>query len=83
MTRRNDEALSVVLSVAEDCFYRCLGRFWFRCQRVVTLGNFEEAVEDDEEFLDIGRNNSANYIFLTLATDFLTEAPAREHLFRN
>jgi hypothetical protein len=39
--------------------------------------------EDDEEFLEIGGNNSASDIFLTLATDFLTDAPAREHLFRN
>jgi hypothetical protein len=29
----------------------------------------------------MGGNNSANDIFLTLATDFLTEAPALEHLF--
>ncbi len=46
-------------------------------------GHFEEAAEDDEEFLHIGGNNSASDIFLTLATDFLTEAPAREHLFQN
>ncbi len=46
-------------------------------------GHFDEAVEDDGEFHKIGGNNSANDIFLTLATDFLTEAPALEHLFRN
>ncbi len=45
--------------------------------------HFEEAVEDEEEFLEIGGNNSASAIFLTLATDFLTDAPAREHLFWN
>jgi len=50
---------------------------------VTLCGYFEEAVEDGEEFLDIGGNNSARDIFLTLAMDFLTEAPAREHLFRN
>ncbi len=50
---------------------------------MTSLCRFEEAIEDDEEFLDIGGNNSANDIFLTLATDFLTEAPAQEHLFQN
>ncbi len=46
-------------------------------------GHFDEAVDDDEEFREIGGNNLANDIFLTLATDFLTEAPALEHRFRN
>ncbi len=46
-------------------------------------GYFDEAVEDDEEFCEIGGNNLANDIFRTLATDFRTEAPALEHLFRN
>ncbi len=46
-------------------------------------GHFEEAVEDDEEFLDIGGKSSASDIFLTFAMDFLTEAPALEHLFQN
>jgi hypothetical protein len=50
---------------------------------LVVMCHFEEAVEDDEEYLEIGRNSYARDIFLTLATDFLTEAPAREHLFRN
>ncbi len=54
---------------------------WYRFQSVTTRGYFDEAVEDDEEFRDIGGNNSANDIFLTLATDFRTEAPALEHLF--
>jgi hypothetical protein len=48
----------------------------FVCSGTKTSGHFEEAVEDDQEFLDIGGNNSASDIFLTLATDFLTEAPA-------
>jgi hypothetical protein len=47
------------------------------------LCHFEEAVEDDELFLEIGGKSSANDIFLTLAIDFLTEAPALEHLFWN
>ncbi len=46
-------------------------------------GHFEEAVEEDEEFREIGGKSSAKDIFLTLATDFLTEAPALEHRFRN
>ena len=51
--------------------------------RVTTGSYFDEAVEDDEEFREMGGNSSANDIFLTLATDFLTEAPALEHLFLN
>jgi hypothetical protein len=47
------------------------------------VAHFEEAVEDDDEFLEIGRKSSASDIFRTLATDFLTVAPAHEHLFRN
>ncbi len=54
---------------------------WYRFQSVTARGHFDEAVEDDEEFCEMGGNNSANDIFLTLATDFLTEAPALEHLF--
>ncbi len=34
-------------------------------------------------FGEIGGKSSAKDIFLTLATDFLTEAPALEHLFLN
>jgi len=45
--------------------------------------HFVEAVDDDDEFRDIGGKSSARDIFLTLATDFLTEAPALEHLFLN
>ena len=47
----------------------------------MTLAHFEEAVDDEDEFREIGRKSSAKDIFLTLATDFLTEAPALEHLF--
>ena len=56
---------------------------WYRFQSVTARGYFDEAVEDDEEFHEMGGNNSANDIFLTLATDFRTEAPALEHLFLN
>ncbi len=50
---------------------------------MTSRGHFDEAIEDDEEFREIGGNSSANDIFLTLATDFLTEAPAFEHHFQN
>ncbi len=56
---------------------------WYRFQSVTARGYFYEAVEDEEEFRKMGGNNSANDIFLTLAMDFLTEAPALEHLFLN
>jgi len=57
--------------------------FRYRFQRVTARGYFEEAVEDEEELREMGGNSSAKDIFLTLATDFLTEAPALEHLFLN
>jgi len=56
-------------------------RIWIR--KLLPLTHFEEAVDDDEEFWEIGGKSSAKDIFLTLATDFLTEAPALEHLFLN
>ena len=56
---------------------------WYQFQRVTARGYFDEAVEDEEELREMGGNNSAKDIFLTLATDFLTEAPALEHLFLN
>ena len=56
---------------------------WYRFQRVTARGYFDEAVEDEEELREMGGNNSDKDIFLTLATDFLTEAPALEHLFLN
>ena len=56
---------------------------WYRIQRVTARGYFDEAVEDEEELREMGGNNSDKDIFLTLATDFLTEAPALEHLFLN
>ena len=55
----------------------------YRVCRVTARGYFDEAVEDEEELREMGGNNSAKDIFLTLATDFLTEAPALEHLFLN
>ena len=56
---------------------------WYRFQRVTARGYFDEAVEEDEELREMGGNNSVKDIFLTLATDFRTEAPALEHLFLN
>jgi hypothetical protein len=47
----------------------------------LALAHFEEAVDDEDEFREIGGKSSARDIFLTLATDFPTEAPALEHLF--
>ena len=68
-------------------FFRwCLANnflLWYRFQRVTAQGYFDEAVEDEEELREMGGNSSAKDIFLTLATDFLTEAPALEHLFLN
>jgi len=49
----------------------------------LALAHFEEAIDDEEKFQEIGGKSSAKDIFLTLATDFLTEVPALEHLFRN
>ncbi len=56
---------------------------YIRVQTGEPVGHFQEADEDNDEFLEIGRKSSANDIFLTLATNFLTEAPALEHLFLN
>ncbi len=56
-------------------------RIWIR--KLLAMAHFEEAVDDEDEFREIGGNSSAKDIFLTLATDFLTEAPALEHRFRN
>jgi hypothetical protein len=68
---------------------QCIPIFSRGCITTISVGSrspqlhFVEAVDDDDEFRDMGGNNSANDIFLTLATDFLTEAPALEHLFLN
>ena len=83
VTGSDVEALCVIGGFCEDCFDGSVHRYWFRIQRVALHGHFEEAVEDDKEFLDIGGKSSTKDIFLTFATDFLTEAPALEHLFRN
>jgi hypothetical protein len=50
---------------------------------VTARGHFDETIENDEEFCEIGGNSSANDIFWTFATDFRTEAPALKHRFRN
>ena len=83
MAGRHVVALGVVefRRVDGPDFNNCL--LWYRFQSVTARGYFDEAVEDDEEFREMGGNNSANDIFLTLATDFRTEAPALEHLFLN
>jgi hypothetical protein len=61
----------------------CVNEFRIRIWKLLPLAHFEEAVEDEDEFREIGGKSSTNDIFLTLATDFLTEAPALEHLFQN
>ncbi len=71
-------------------------KFWFRevealhvdelrirIRKQLALAHFEEAVDDEDEFWEIGGKSLARDIFLTLATDFLTEAPALEHRFWN
>jgi len=71
-------------------------KFWFRkveALRVdklririweqLIVAHFEEAVEDEDKFWEIGGKSSARDIFLTLSTNFLTGAPALEHLFLN
>ncbi len=55
----------------------------FRIWKLLPLAHFEEAIDDEDEFREIGWKSSAKDIFLTFATDFLTEAPALEHLFWN
>ena len=54
-----------------------------RIRGQLTVAHFEEAVEDEDKFWEIGRKSSARDIFLTLSTNFLTGAPALEHLFLN
>ncbi len=54
--------------------------FRIRIQNLLSLAHFEE---DEDEFWEIGGKSSIKDIFLTFATDFLTNAPAFEHLFRN
>ena len=54
-----------------------------RVRKLLALAHFEEAIDDEDEFWEIGGKSSAKDIFLTVATDFLTKAPALEHRFRN
>jgi hypothetical protein len=54
---------------------------WIR--KRLALTHFEEAIDDDDEFQEIGGKSSAKDIFLTFATDFRTEAAAREHHLQN
>ncbi len=54
-----------------------------RVRKLLALAHFEEAVDDEDVFWEIGGKSSARDIFLTLDTDFLTEAPALEHRFWN
>ncbi len=60
----------------------CINEFQVQIQKRLALTHFEEAVDDDE-FQEIGGKSSAKDIFLTFATDFRTEAAAREHRLQN
>ena len=77
----------VALGLVEIWFVKCSDInnlfLWYRFQSVTTRGYFDEAVEDEEELREMGGNSSARDIFLTLATNFRTDAPALEHLFLN
>ena len=57
----------------------CIDELRIRVRKLLALAHFEEAVDDEDEFWEIGGKSSAKDIFLTLAMDFLTEAPALEH----
>ncbi len=80
---------SVTSNIFEEKFWfrevevLCVDELWIWIWKLLTLAHFEEAVDDEDEFWEIGGKSSAKDIFLTLATDFLTEAPALEHHFRN
>ena len=68
---------------------QCIPIFSRGCITTISVGSrspqlhFVEAVDDDDEFRDIGGKSSDKDIFRTLATDFRTEAPARQHRLRN
>jgi hypothetical protein len=62
---------------------RRVDEFRIRIRKLLPLAYFEEAVEDEDEFREIGGKSLAKDIFLTFAMDFLTNAPAFEHLFWN
>ncbi len=60
-----------------------IDEFRIRIWKLLLLAHFEEAVEDEDEFREIGGKSLAKDIFLTFATDFLTDASPFEHLFWN
>ncbi len=82
-------SISVTTNVLEEKFWHRevealrVDELRIRIRKLLALAHFEEAVDDEDEFWEIGRKSSARDIFLTLATDFLTEAPALEHRFLN
>ena len=61
----------------------CVDDLRIRIRKLLPLAHFEEAIDDEDEFREIGGKSSAKDIFLTFATDFLTDALAFEHLFLN
>ena len=80
---------SVTTNVFEEKFWLrkvkalCIDELRIGIRKLLALAHFEEAVDDEDEFREIGGKSPAKGIFLTLATDFLTEAPALEHRFLN
>ena len=61
----------------------CIYEFRVWIWKCLAQAHLEEAVDDDEELWDFGGKSSTDDSFLTLATDFRTEALAWEHGFRN
>jgi hypothetical protein len=72
---------SIMTNVFEEKFWLCevealcVDELRIGIRKLLALAHFEEAVDDEDEFQEIGWKSSAKDIFLTLATDFLTEAP--------
>jgi hypothetical protein len=60
-----------------------IDEFWVRIWKQLALAHFEEAIDDEDKFWEIGGKSSTKDNFLTFATNFWTEVPAREHSFWN
>ncbi len=60
-----------------------INKFQVRIWKRLALTHFEEAVDGDDEFQEIGGKSSAKDIFFTFVTDFQMEAAAREHCLLN
>jgi hypothetical protein len=58
-----------------------IDEFQLWVQNCLAVAHFEEAVDDEDEFLAIG--GKASVSFHTFVTDFQTEFLAHQHLFKN